>query len=214
MKFSRRSFLQLLSIASIGITVAPKQSVVANNETYVNKKLGIAFKIPEGWYFYHVQEMQKMAHRQIVKPDAILYDELLEEINQQPLVVMGQHSPYDEKFKTDFTPSIVLRLEKNDKNISAEEILDESDSYLSTLVNDYKPIERKPITTINSYKVVQGKYSYLFEAEGMKPTQIIGRSCIICTEDHYYSFNMYNYNPINSKIDNLFTKFIANIIVL
>ena len=201
-------------MATAGMALNPLIPVVANNEIYVNKKLGIAFRIPKGWYFYKVQKMNEMYDSQIFKPDAPHIDEYREELRSQPLVSIGMLPPDDDKGKKQFSPSIVLRLEAKDESIEFDDILSDSNSYLESITNDFRALGNRPISDICGYRALHGKYSYLFEAKGMAPTPIIGRSCIIEAESHFYSFNMYNHNPENFGIETMFDQLESSIMIL
>ena len=114
MSESRREFLKLLSLASAGIAVNPLTPVLANNEVYVNKALGIAFRIPADWHFYNVQQIQEMVGRQKGKEDSYLFERAKREFLNQPLVSFGMH-PYDEhEPEKVFSPSVVLMLEERE----------------------------------------------------------------------------------------------------
>lgn len=201
-------------MATAGLAISPSLAVVANNEIYVNKKLGIAFRIPGGWHFYSVQKMHEIFDAQILKPDAPLIGEYLEELKSQSLVSIGMHPPDDGKGNKQFSPSIVLRLEAKDECIEFEDILDDSNSYLESVTNGFRAIENRPVSRICGYRALKGKYGYLFEAEGMSPTPIIGRSCIIELESHFYTFNMYNSDPENQEIDAMFDQLESSIMIL
>ncbi|NQZ59843.1 MAG: twin-arginine translocation signal domain-containing protein, partial [Lentisphaeraceae bacterium] len=145
MSVSRRSFLKLLTMATAGMALNPLMPVVANNEIYVNKKLGIAFRIPKGWYFYTVQKMNEMCDSQTFKADAPYIDEYREELLSQPLVSIGMLPPDDDKVKNKFSPSIILRLEAKDDSIEFDDILSDSNSYLESVTKDFRPLENRPI---------------------------------------------------------------------
>lgn len=213
MGVSRRSFLKMAGMATAGLALNPLIPVVANNEIYLNKKLGIAFRIPKEWYFYDVQKMDEMCDSQILKPDAPNIEEYFEELRNQPLVSIGMHPP-DVGVNKKFSPSIVLRLETKDENIEFEKILDDSNSYIESVTRDFRAIENKPVSEICGYRALHGKYGYLFEAKGMTSTPIIGRSCIIEVASYYYSFNMYNYDPENLGIDKMYDQLESSIMIL
>ena len=213
MGVSRRSFLKMLGMATAGIALNPLIPVVANNEIYVNKKLGIAFRIPKEWYFYNVQKMDEMYDSQILKPDAPHIDEYIEELRSQPLVSIGMYPP-DEEGNKRFSPSIVLRLEPKDESIEFESILNDSNLYLESVTRNFRALESRQISDICGYRALRGKYGYLYEATGMASTPIIGRSCIIDVGAHFYSFNMYNNDPESLGIDTMFDQLESSIMVL
>ena len=214
MGVSRRSFLTLFSLAASGLVLDPLIPVVANNNIYVNKKLGVAFRSPEEWNFYDVKKMEKMYDDQIFKPDSPFINEFIEELKGQPLVSLGMYPLEEADEEQFFSPSIVLRLEPREEGGELENILTESDNYLSNIVKSYESKGNGPIIDVCGYRAIQGNYSYIFEAERMKPTPIAGRSCIIEVGEHYYSFNMYNYDPVDSDIERLFDRFVSSIMIL
>lgn len=203
----------MIGVATAGLALPPSFAVVANNEIYVNKKLGIAFRIPKGWYFYSVQKMDEMYDSQILKPDAPHLEEYFEELKSQPLVSIGMHPP-DEEGRKQFSPSIVLRLEAKDEDIEFVDIINDSNSYLESITNGFRAIENRAESRICGYRALHGKYGYLFEAEGMDSTPIIGRSCIIELQSHYYTFNMYNNDPETPGIDAMFDLLESSIMIL
>jgi hypothetical protein len=211
---SRRSFLKLLGAATAGLAMPPSFAVVANNEVYVNKQLGVAFRIPQGWHFYTVHDMDEMFDGQILRPDAPFVEEYLEELRGQPLVSIGMLPPDGALGQRRFSPGIVLRLEANADGMVLENALDECNSYLERLVTGFRALAIRPESRISGYRALRGKYGYLFEAEDMEPTPIIGRSCIIEAESRFLSFNMYNHDPEDPGIDAMFDLLEASVVIL
>ena len=217
MTTSRRTFLRLLGLASVGLVVDPKLAVIANNEVYVNSELGIAFKIPSAWHFYNVQYVRRMHNKQVLKLDASSLREILKELNERPLVTFGMHPEDDHDTNSStaiqFSPSIVLRVEQHG-GVTLDEIPYYSDRFLKNAVKDYSSIGSHQFLEISGYRSVIRKYRYLYEAAGMNPTPIIGRSCIIDAETHFYSFNMYNYDPEDSYVEECFTQLESSVAIL
>ena len=213
MKTNRRQFLKLFSLATVDLTVDPLQSVITHREIYINRSLGIAFKTPPKWHFYSAHRMKAMHDEQITQPSQLLVNELLDELKNQPLVTLGkdpEHQPYR---RPKFSPSIVIRLEPLEDKTSLFELYTASNLFLDEVCKDYQNLGMR-FGEISGYQALFGQYSYLFEAQGMQSTPITGSSCMIETQSHYYSINMYNYTPEDPSIRSHFRDFLTDFIIL
>jgi len=213
MEINRRGFLRLLGIASAGLAVDPARAVLARNEVYVNQRLGIAFQAPQRWHFYSVSEMEGMYDAQLFRAEFAEVEELMSELKNQPLVALGKYPAEQESIHHTFSPSIVIRLELNEEELSLEEMISGSDLFLSQWTHGYKSIS-VAFDQVCGYPAALGKYRYIFEAEGMKDTPIVGRSCLIEIDRYCYSINMYNYDPEDMEISSIFDRFLTSIQLL
>ena len=60
MGIGRREFLKLSSLATLGFIINPFEGVVAADNVYINKKLGVLFHKPDGWGFVRIKDFGKL----------------------------------------------------------------------------------------------------------------------------------------------------------
>ena len=211
---NRRAFLKLLSIAKAGLASDTSQAVFARNDVYVNRHLGIAFQAPPSWHFYTVHDMNQIHDAQLPRAADSVVAELVSELKSQPLVALGERPITDERSgAVAFSPSIVVRLELNEDNWSLADVISRSNLLLSRITTGYQE-KRTEFTRVCGYPAALGTYRYLFEAEKMAGTPIIGRSCIIDVGRYLYSINMYNHDPEKPKITQYLDDFVDSIQLL
>src|SRR3989338_2782552 len=76
MGLGRRDFLRLVSLALVGTTMDPLESLKIHDDYYINKKLGLLFEKPADWGYISVADFGKLKEKQVLGNDTIDKEEL------------------------------------------------------------------------------------------------------------------------------------------
>lgn len=112
MGIGRRKFLKLFGASLAVLATQPSQAVAVQDDLYINRKLGMAFRKPYGWHFADVKEMGEIARGQRLDIDGLDMDELFGDEDDLPLVTVIQKAP--SATTAEFTPGINFYLQKRE----------------------------------------------------------------------------------------------------
>ena len=213
MGIGRRNFLKLTSLALTGIAVNPLQSVIINDDVYINKKLGILFYKPIGWGYIAVKDFGKLRDSQILNNDwDDEKDEVYENLGEPICIVTKYHEDRPENIGR-FSPTITLNIthksELEDLEFeNFEELMELSLAGVSNLLNDFKVIKKHEIYEISGCKFYEYDAEYMFEhIELTKPLKVELKVLKAEHNDYYYDFNCHQSSEQNQLANFEFEKF-------
>ncbi|MCY1506774.1 hypothetical protein D3C87_143100 [compost metagenome] len=213
MGIGRRNFLKLTSFALAGIAINPLQSVIVNNDAYINKKLGILFYKPSSWRFVAVKDFGKIKEKQILKGKQNDYKEEIFKDLGDPICIVTKY--YEDKPENEgiFSPTITLNIthksELADYGFDTfEELMALSSAGTGTLLKDFKVIKKYEPYEISGCRFYEYDAEYLFEhVELSKPVKVELKVLKAEHNDYYYDFNCHQSSEQNQIAIDDFERF-------
>lgn len=202
-------------MALTGIAVDPFQSVIVNEDAYINKKLGILFYKPISWGYVAVKDFGKIKDSQLL---ANGWDEIKEEVHEdlgEPICIVTKYYEDKPEHKGVFSPTITVNITHKSEFgefefDSFEELIQLSQRGVSNLLKDFKVIKRYKPYEISGCKFYEYDAEYLFEhIELDKPLKVELKVLKAMHNDYYYDFNCHQsseQNQIASKEFEYFKK--------
>jgi hypothetical protein len=113
MGIGRRKFLQLFGATLTMLALQPSEAVAILDDLYINRKLGLAFRKPDGWCFVDIRKMGEIAKGQELDIDGLDADALFQDEKELPLVAITQDELSAQG--REFMPSINFYLHRRDE---------------------------------------------------------------------------------------------------
>lgn len=213
MGLGRREFLRLTGIALAGLAIDPLTAVAINDNSYVNKKLGILFEKPHDWGFIAIKDFGKLKNEQVIGAGL---DETAEEIWEElgePICIATKYFNDQPEYKGVFSPTITLNItpkqELEDLGFETfEELMEMSEYGVSHLLKDFRVVKRYDPVFISNCKFYEYDAEYLFEhIEIDTPIKV---ELKVLTGEHngfYYDFNCHQSKTQNQTAADEFEKF-------
>lgn len=213
MGIGRGEFLRLMGLALAGLSVDPLNAVAINDDTYINKKLGILFNKPKGWGFIAVKEFGRLKSEQIIGEGL---DETTDEIWQElgdPICVATKYYQEKPDYKGIFSPTITLNITPKSElgelgNKSLEEIIDMSHYGVSRILKDFRLTKSYTPGYISNCKFYEFDAEYMFEhVEIDNPLKVELKALKAEHNGYYYDFNCHQSKSQSQWADNEFNEF-------
>lgn len=213
MGIGRRNFLKLTSFALAGIAINPLQSVIVNNDVYINRKLGILFYKPSSWGFVAVKDFGELKEKQILHGEQNNFKEEIYKDLGDPVCIVTKYYEDKPENKGKFSPTITLNIthksELEDCGFETfEELMTLSALGTRTILKDYKIIKEYKPYEISGCKFYEFDAEYLFEhVELAKPLKVELKVLRAEHNDYYYDFNCHQSPEQNQIAINEFENF-------
>lgn len=213
MGIGRRNFIKLAALALTGLAIDPLKSVITNNNYYVNKKLGILFKIPEKWGFVKLKDFGKLKEEQILND---FFEPIKEEVHKDlgdPICIATKYYEDLPKYKGVFSPTITLHIthksELEDIDFeNFEELMKASEQGVSMILKDFNVIKRYKPYYISKCKFYEYDAEYLFEHIELEvPIKVNLKVIKAKHNNYYYDFNCHQTKEVNQIANNEFEDF-------
>lgn len=193
--------------------ISPFKSVVVTNKYYINRKLGILFRIPESWYQLAVKDFGE-----INTNEGKFFGERTFAI-EDPSELSGPAillSKYDDEKR--FSPQISLYvyqkddLEENDiENIEALVDLSAKNTHH---MNDFKLQYKLSPFEISNCQAYEYNATYTKEIiAGVTGVEMRLKITIIEHHNHYYFLNMVDSAELGESVSEVFYTFISSILL-
>lgn len=145
MGIGRREFLKLFGAVITTVASNPLQAVIVNDDLYVNRALGLAYRKPNGWHFLSLEAFADIKEKQQLQDS-----ETTEKLKRgdDPIAIISQ---YHESSGITFSPSITIYVENfelHDGESLQELVSTLSDTYAKALV-DYKFVKRPKAVSVS-----------------------------------------------------------------
>ena len=202
--------MKFASAALIGATVDPLQSVITNQDAYINKKLGIIFQKPSKWGFLAIKDFGKLKDEQTLGNGWNDHkEEVWEEIGD-PICIATKYFQDSPKNEGVFSPTITLHVTHKSELAdlaldSFEELMRMSESGTSQLLRQFKVIKRYLPYTISGCTFYEYDAEYLFEHIQLdRPLNVELKVLKAEHGDFYYDFNCHQSSMANQIADEEF----------
>ncbi|KOP35891.1 hypothetical protein DBB36_19020 [Flavobacterium sp. WLB] len=213
MGIGRRNFLKFTSLALTGVVINPLQSVIINDDVYVNKKLGILFYKPIGWGYVDIKDFGKIRDSQILANGwENEKDEVYEDLGE-PICIITKYYQDKPEYKGKFSPTITLNIthksELQDCEYeSFEKLMEFSLAGTSNLLNGFNVTRKYEPYEISGCKFYEYDAEYMFEhVELDKPLKVELKVIKAEHNDYYYDFNCHQSSEQNQIADLEFENF-------
>lgn len=196
MGIGRREFLSLFGSTLAALAVLPTPAVALEDDLYLNRKLGLAFRKPRGWHFADVRNMGVMAKGQLLTIDGEeLHAELRDLWNSAealPLVTVTQ-TPLGADARV-FTPGISAFVEPLVPGEGGPLAVAEEDlTAMYRLLRQVEVISHSVASNVSHSPAAEYRIAFLFEHEGLAaPTTVRMRALHIHQDARRYTFRMYD----------------------
>lgn len=195
MGLGRREFLRLSGIALAGLTIDPLLAVNINDNSYVNKKLGVLFEKPNDWGYVAIKDFGKLKSEQIIGEGLEMsQDEIWEELDD-PICVVTKYYQDKPEHKGIFLPTITLDITPKEEledigHNSFEELMDMSQVGVSMLLKDFQVLKKYKPYFISNCKFYEYDAEYLLEhIELREPLKVELKVLKAEHNGFYYDFN-------------------------
>ena len=201
MGIGRREFLNLFGTALAGLSASPSGAIAIFDDQYVNRKLGIAFRKPPGWFFATVQEMGEVRAGQLLDlEDGELARDLVDK-SQFPILAISK-----ERLSADadrFTPGVTIYLEQievpeaiskiGEVRISPMEIALGDVESCRSILKEFSVLSKPEARRVSECDATDYTASFLFEHEGLARSMMVrSRTLVICQNPAVYTVRMYD----------------------
>jgi len=195
MGIGRGEFLRLMGLALTGFALDPLQSVITNEDIYINKKLGILFYKPKGWGFIQVKDFGRLKNEQTLGNG---WDEMKEEIWEDlgdPVCLATKYYEDSPESKGIFSPTITLHVTpKHELEVAGAESFEAlttlSEMAAAAILEDFKVIKRYPVYQVCGCNFFEYDAEYLFSHIDIKePLKVELKVLKAEHNGFYYDFN-------------------------
>ncbi|MFD2600562.1 hypothetical protein [Flavobacterium suzhouense] len=211
MGIGKREFLKLIGLASTGILLDPYLSVFTNNDTYVNKKLGVIFDKPHGWGFIKVSDFGKLKDKQIFE-EGWNKDIEWEDIGY-PICIATKYYEDTPENKGIFSPTIMLNITPKEDLYpfgcrTLEEVIEDSAMGTEAFLKDFRVIKRKTPYQLSGITFHEFECEYMFEHIDISyPLKVELTSIKAEHNGFYYDFNLHQSYAQNQTAQLEFERF-------
>lgn len=106
MGIGRREFLTLFGTTLVVCATQSTQAIAVLDGWYINRKLGIAFRSPEGWFFSDMKDMGEVKAGQLLDlDDQELVQKIIED-TELPILAISKTPITPESYE--FSPGITI----------------------------------------------------------------------------------------------------------
>ena len=231
MGIGRRDFLKLFGTTLLAMVSQPiSNAIYTDEDLYINRKFGISFQKPQGWYFNNIQDMGEIAKGQVLDLiDEELARKTISNIDL-PFVSLSKEpiSPND----STFCPGINVYLEVKSKNAPVRQESDALKKLVENIPEPFRSIKKDILansTILRKFRIQRettslyisncpaSQYisSFIFEhSQLVKPVKVRMNTLIIIQGDFWYTFRMYD-SPYTKPEDEFdYTQFMNSIWVV
>ncbi|MFC5271549.1 hypothetical protein [Adhaeribacter terreus] len=213
MGIGRRQFLKLTSLALVGISIDPFQSVITTDDVYINKKLGILFHKPKSWGFIKVADFGKLKDSQILNEGWEEIKELVHEEIGEPICIATKYYHDSPDNKGIFSPTITLNITPKEEledlgYESFEELLKLSKEGVSQILKDFKVLKEYEPYYLSGSKFYEYDAQYLFEHIDIDKPLLVELKVLKAEHNgFYYDFNCHQSSEQNQVAIREFDEF-------
>ena len=202
MGIGRREFLKLFGAVIATAVSNPLQAVIVNDDLYINRALGLAYKKPNGWHFLSLEAFADIKEKQQLL-DSETTDKL--KSGDDPIAIISQ---YHESSGITFSPSITIYVENfelHDGENLQELVSTLSGTYSKALV-DYKFVERPKEMSVSGCEASEYVSTFIHQQDN-KEAMCRHRSIIIIRGKQLYTVNMFDYPALGRTVDQEYVEF-------
>ncbi|MBA6337501.1 hypothetical protein H4J57_09840 [Colwellia sp. BRX8-7] len=202
MGIGRRKFLKLFGAVIATAATNPLQAVIINDDLYINRTLGLAYKKPLGWHFLSLESFADIKEKQqLLDSDTT---EILK-TGDDPIAIISQ---YPESSGITFSPSITIYVENFEllEGENLQQLVSTlSETYSKALV-DYQFIESPKAILVSDCEAAEYVSTFIHQQEG-KEALCRHKSIVIVRDSQMYTVNVFDYPELGRTIDEEYLEF-------
>lgn len=192
MGIGRRDFLTMFGATLATLSAIPSPAAAVEDDLYINRALGIAFRKPRGWHFAQLAEMGSIAAGQQLATDDPEITKYWTDAKYLPLVTMSR-LPLASSAEQ-FVSAISVFLDHFAVGETNPLALAGDDSRaMPSILRDVKVLRPASALSVSLCPAASYDIEFLFEHEKLAtPARVRMHTLVIQQEERFYSFRMYD----------------------
>ncbi len=198
MGLGRRKFVKLMTTALAGVSYTPFQSVITNEDLYVNRQLGIMFHKPSDWGYLSLNQFNEVKTNVILSGEFEEYKEQVFELLGDPISIVSKYLDEDDDNDGKLNPTITLNITPAEEILmdsegsTFEEAIAESRQVTSHFLKEFEIIKDFGQTNLSNCNSYEYDAKYMFEHKELTvPLQVHLKVIKIEHRGLYYDINMH-----------------------
>ena len=219
MGIGRREFIRLFGAGIAAASTNLSSAIAIHNNEYINRRLGIAFQKPAGWFFANVQEMGQIKAGQILALEDSHLAEYVVESTELPILSISKE-PMSSKSDR-FTPGVNIYLERlNDSRsivpcrASLVDSIQEDVSFCESILRDFRLVSSPSKMFLSRCDAARYEASFMFEHKNLKPTRVRMISVAIEQGIASYSLRLYDSPWLGNDMTFDYTSFLDSVTIM
>ena len=191
MGLGRREFIRLLGTTVVGLTLDPGPAIALLGNVYVNRKLGIAFQKPQGWFFNHAEAMGNVKDGQVLALDDPDLAEFVRASTELPIVSISEGEVSAQSSR--FTPGINLYVQGYVDPPDVLVLAEEDSCDCQDMLRDFQVLAVPERCTLSHCPASETLSAFLFEHKNMPtPVRVRMRTLLVHQPPRLYTIRMYD----------------------
>lgn len=197
MGIGRRAFLEIFGAGIAALTLNPSSAIALVGEHYINRRLGIAFRKPQGWSFGDMLEMEEVKAGHLLDlDDPVLARELVDS-TELPILCITKDVLSAKSRR--FTPGVNVYLEHFGPpdpgciRDSPLELLRGEVAWVGTVLKNFEVIRDPTPVRISDCDAAASTATFTFEHQNLsQPVPVQLRTLAIDQGSAVYTIRMYD----------------------
>lgn len=210
MGVSRREFLKMAAAAAASAAVNPLQAVIIDDNLYINQRLGLAFRKPEGWHYVSIKTFRALRDEYSLASHSEVLNEEMRDWTL-PIVSITKY-PLDNRPG----PSIVVYVERNE--LEADEsllsVMPLIQEYQSGLFVDYEREGNYRAGRISGCESVEYFSRFVYERRSQPGVPVRNRCLCSVRDPVMYTMQMMDIPDRNMTAQREFDGFVSSVIYI
>lgn len=197
-------------MAFAGIVADPLRAIAVNGNYYVNMRLGLGFKKPDGWRFESFKDFAALLKGQVIEGIAPEEEETFRKDQASTLVAVI--SKYDDKHPR-FSPGITVYKNEEDRADfdSLDELMQSAIVGFSSLLKDFTVVSSPEPLQLSNCQCMRMKSQWVFQHERIPSTLIEDETLVIDQDPVLYTIHLYDAPSIAEQAQTEFQEFIRSL---
>lgn len=202
--------MKIAGMALAGIAINPLESVAVNDDYYINKKLGIVLKKPNGWQYLSLKSFREMQNEQILPVEDENFEKEIREL-MDPILVISKY-PDIKFFEDRFSPGASVYCELfhfQYGNTLLKQSYRAAEGFKNVLT-DYKMTQNPKILRVSNCDAVEMNGKFLFTHKRLSPIPVELKTVMVYQNPILYTLHMFDSKYLNDKTPDAFEFLIEN----
>ena len=210
MGVSRREFLKMAAAAAASAAVNPLQAVIIDDDLYINQRLGLAFRKPQGWHYVSIKSFKALRDEYSLASHSEVLNEEMRDWTL-PIVSVTKY-PLDKRLG----PSIVVYVERNalEADESLLSVMPLIQAYQAGLFVDYAREGNYRAGRISGCESVEYFSRFVYERRSQPAVPVRNRSLCSVRDPVMYTMQMMDIPEQDMTAQHEFDAFVSSIIYI